>query len=458
MTDGDLSCHTGKGIPKMSLYTYLRERVSEHPDRTVRDKARILTFGELFQQAEEIGRTLTGRLYGILCRSDLDTARLLLACMATGKTAVPLSTRYGEAHVKRIQQAAGLSCILTEKGALTVGKPMTDEETLEGIRLILYTSGTTGIPKGAMLTDAGLLVNLLAVEGYFHIPGPIRIVRPLYHCAVLMGEFFLSLAKGVDIVFDGGEFHPVRLLDAIQTEKTAVLCATPTLFYQLCGAAIRRGRVLPLKSAAVSGECLTPGIAARMRQAMPETAIYHVYGLTEAGPRVSYLPPSLFDQIPDSVGVPLPCWEYTVVEGELLLRGESQMKGYYRSPEETERVLKNGWLHTGDVAEIDADGRLYIRSRRDDLIIRAGINIYPQEIENALRMESGIVDVMAFGKPDKTAGQRIYLKAVAPGLTKKDLWEICRKRLSPYQYPDDFELVETLPRNASGKLLRERSR
>ena len=134
------------------------------------------------------------------------------------------------------------------------------------------------------------------------------------------------------------------------------------------------------------------------------------------------------------------------------------MLGYYNNEKLTRSVLKDGWLCTGDTAVVNKNGFLKILGRKDDMIIRSGMNIYPQEIENALRMESGIVDVMVFGKPDKTAGQRIYLKAVAPGLTKKDLWEICRKRLSPYQYPDDFELVETLPRNASGKLLRERSR
>lgn len=99
--------------------------------------------------------------------------------------------------MEKIRRAAGLSCILTEQGPLTVGIPSPEEETLEGIRLILYTSGTTGVPKGAMLADDGLLVNLLAVEGYFDIRGQIRIARPLYHCAVLMGEFFLSLVKGV---------------------------------------------------------------------------------------------------------------------------------------------------------------------------------------------------------------------------------------------------------------------
>ena len=221
----------------MTLYTYLRERAREHPNRIVRDETRSMTFSKLFEEAEEIGRTLSGRLYGILCRSDLDTALLLLACLSAGKTAVPLSPRYGRAHVEKIRRAAGLSCILTEQGPLTVGIPSPEEETLEGIRLILYTSGTTGVPKGAMLADDGLLVNLLAVEGYFDIRGQIRIARPLYHCAVLMGEFFLSLVKGVDIVFDGGDFQPLRLLDAIEEDGTTVLCGTPTLFYLLCGAA-----------------------------------------------------------------------------------------------------------------------------------------------------------------------------------------------------------------------------
>ena len=116
----------------MTLYTYLRERAREHPNRIVRDETRSMTFSKLFEEAEEIGRTLSGRLYGILCRSDLDTALLLLACLSAGKTAVPLSPRYGRAHVEKIRRAAGLSCILTEQGPLTVGIPSPEEETLEG--------------------------------------------------------------------------------------------------------------------------------------------------------------------------------------------------------------------------------------------------------------------------------------------------------------------------------------
>lgn len=238
-----------------------------------------MTFSKLFEEAEEIGRTLSGRLYGILCRSDLDTALLLLACLSAGKTAVPLSPRYGRAHVEKIRRAAGLSCILTEQGPLTVGIPSPEEETLEGIRLILYTSGTTACPRGPCWPTTAAREPARG-GGVFRYPGPDPgSPGPLYHCAVLMGEFFLSLVKGVDIVFDGGDFQPLRLLDAIEEDGTTVLCGTPTLFYLLCGAARRRGRVLPLHSAAVSGECMTPSVAVRMREAMPETAIYHVYGL-----------------------------------------------------------------------------------------------------------------------------------------------------------------------------------
>ncbi len=439
------------------LYAYLRERMREHPARTVRDESRCITFADLFDEAERLGASLTGRLYGVLCRSDLDTARWILACLSAGKTAVPLSGRYGATHAETIRKAAGLSCILTETGPQCVGTPLSDEQALEDIRLILYTSGTTGVPKGAMLSDAGLLVNLQAIESYFRIAGRIRIARPLYHCAVLMGEFLLALASGVDIVFDNGAFQPLRLLETVQSEGITVLCGTPTLFYQLSRAAVRRGRILPLQAAAVSGECMTPSVAAQMRRAMPDTAIYHVYGLTEAGPRVSFLPPAQFDARPESVGHPLPCFLYRIEEGELLLKGGSLMKGYYRCPKDTARALAGGWLHTGDAAETDEDGFLYIRSRLDDLIIRAGLNIYPQEIENRLRQEEAIEDVMAYGVPDPVAGQRIHIRAVAPRLTRQIFWTLCQKRLPPYQFPDEFELVESLPRSASGKVLRNRS-
>lgn len=156
----------------------------------------------------------------------------------------------------------------------------------------------------------------------------------------------------------------------------------------------------------------------------------------------------------DEQGRDLPAGE----AGELLVSGPSLMKGYYRQPEQTARVLRDGWLHTGDIAVMDGEGMASIRSRRDNLIIRAGMNIYPQEIENALEQDERVREALAYGLPDGRGSRRIAVKVVMadPAATRSDFLDVCRRRLSPYQIPDTVEFVERLERNASGKLLRPR--
>ena len=130
------------------------------------------------------------------------------------------------------------------------------------------------------------------------------------------------------------------------------------------------------------------------------------------------------------------------------------MKGYYKAPDATRRVLRNGWLHTGDMADIDETGRITIRSRKDDMIIRAGMNVYPAEIENALKMDDRIKEALVYGVADQTT-QKIHCKLVADGLSKSELQILCRQVLAPYQFPDHVEFVDSLPRNASGKVIRK---
>lgn len=201
---------------------------------------------------------------------------------------------------------------------------------------------------------------------------------------------------------------------------------------------------------------MTTTVAEKVRTAMPDTRIYNVYGLTEASPRISYLPCEQFDRHPTSVGVPLRSVQARIVDGELLVRGLSIMKGYYRQPEATAKALDGGWLHTGDMVEADSNGYLYIHGRRDDMIIRGGMNIYPQEIENAVKQDGRIVDAMVWGTRDGRVGQKINIMALAPGIGENELLQICRERLPGYQLPDHAQLVSALPRNGSGKLLRPR--
>ena len=443
------------------LYEFLKERMLRHPNQVLSDGHSTVTYREALRFAERFAPSLMAPKYGILCDSELDIGFALLACFRAGATAIPLSMRYGQAHTDRIVRRIGLSHLITNEGGKLAVKqiavPLPEREDLSGIALILCTSGTTGYPKGAMLTGSGLVANLLDIERYFAIgdTDTILIPRPLYHCAVLVGEFLYSLCRGLNIRFYNGAFSPVRLLLEIQNCKTNVFCGTPTLFYHLCRMAERQKEPLPLKAVAASGECMTPEVASTMRKVMPGTDIYNVYGLTEAGPRVSALPPEMFDAFPLSVGLPLHNVEVQTQNGELLVRGPSVMKGYYNDPTLTEQVLAGGWLHTGDAAKIDNAGRITVRGRMDTMVIRAGMNIYPQEIEGALEADPRITEVLAYGVQEGVT-KKLCIKITAEGLDRAGVMAICRERLPAYEIPDVVEMVDALPRSASGKLLRPR--
>ncbi len=441
------------------LYNYLKGFMRENPDRTLSDETQRITFRELTDFAEKLGRDLSQEKYGILCRSDLNTAKALMACFAANKTAVPLSYRYGDAHAQKIIEHLHLSHIITDDNIRRIADPVPETEDLSDVALIMCTSGTTGNPKGAMITRQNLVTNLEDIASYFAIGNTdsILITRPLYHCAVLTGEFLISLIKGLDISFTTGAFSPAAWLDIAKQQKATVLCGTPTTLYHLSSLNLRKKEPVKLRVIAVSGECMPAVTAAHLREAFPQALVYHVYGLTEASPRVSYLPPEEFDLYPTSVGQPLPSVKARIVNGELEIYGKSIMKGYYNDPFATAAAFANGWLHTGDIARQDQDGRLYILSRKDNMIIRSGMNIYPQEIENALKQDPRIVEVLAFGVRESRIGEKIHIHVVSK-LTKPEVFSICKEKLPVFQLPDQIELVEELPKNASGKIIREKGR
>ena len=202
----------------------------------------------------------------------------------------------------------------------------------------------------------------------------------------------------------------------------------------------------------------------QLAEAFPGADIYHVYGLTEAGPRVSYLPPELFRKYPDCVGIPLRSVTLQIrrpdgrcagagEEGLLYVRGGSVMAGYYQEPEKTREVLREGWLCTGDMAVITDVGLLKIKGRQDNLIIKAGMNIYPQEIEEALKADPRVREALAYGY--RTAGgTHIGLKLAGDLASAEEAWELCLKRLPPFQRPVRIELVSELAKNGSGKVNR----
>lgn len=441
------------------LYKFLKSKMLQFSNQTISDGTRTITYKELLNEAENYASNLTENKYGILFDSDLDTAKALLACLYARKTAVMLSKKYGDLHTKRIIDAIGLSFIISDEGIQTVETITHEYEDLNDVAIIMCTSGTTGIPKGAMITHDNLITNLTDINAYFNINSSdhILIARPLYHCAVLTGEFLISLIKGLKITFVSEGFIPNRILGAAKDNKVTVLCGTPTLMYHLSKLNLKAKEPLKLRSMAISGECMTEEVAKVIRKAFCDTEIYNVYGLTEASPRVTYLPPQDFDKYPLSVGYPLNSLEAKICDNELLIKGDSVMKGYYSNKTATQKAKQDGWLHTGDIAEIDKDGRIYIKCRKDNMIIRAGMNIYPQEIENALKANSSVIDVMAYSLKDNIVSEKICIKVVTK-LSKPEIYNICKQVLSSYELPDVIDIVDEIPKNASGKVIRNVTR
>ena len=473
------------------LWQRLEQALLAYPDSRVEDEQGALTFEELRNRAKSLGAILARRIppggcCGVLCKSEKNAGLLLLALVCAGVTAVPLSVRYGKLHCQTILQKVRPCMLLSDDGEASewvdfnIPIVLLDELYTENwqissrndpnlwdVAAVMCTSGTTGEPKGILLTYANIRANLQDIEAYFDLnpDDRILILRPLYHAAVLTGEFLLALTKGASIRFVNGAFSPAGILSQIREGGITALCATPTLLSLLCKTAARRGGLPGLTSVVASGECMTQSVWEELSRSLTKARIYHVYGLTEASPRVAYQISSQSDA-PLSAGRPLLSVRLGILredktitssgQGELLVQGPNVMKGYLNDPAATSRALEGGWLHTGDLVRIDSRGRLFLLGRKDHLIIRAGMNIYPQEIENALLRSGAVREAMAYGGPGPEGRQQIVLRVVPneEDATPGGILAACRRTLPGYQIPDRIELVKTLPKNGSGKLIR----
>lgn len=440
-------------------------------ESTVSENDAVITYEELVIWAENYAKELIGKeCVAIMCDSEMAAAMSMLACFAADVTAVPISKRYGVNHYTRILKRLKPEWIITDYyGELKVIKIDGGDYKIPAKKpaLIMFTSGTTGVPKGAMIHEDNLIGNIKDIARYFKIDknDSILIARPLYHCAVLTGEYLISLIKGVNIRFYSGKFNPIILAGLIEKYEITVFCGTPTLMVTI-SAALKNKKMSRLKTVAISGECLGKASAKRIRNDLKHTDIYHVYGLTEACPRVCWLSPDLFDVMPDSVGIPLKSDKVKIIndagkladadeEGVLWVNGNIMM-GYYDDSETTHKVVRNGWLCTGDRASVDKGGYVRIKGRNDDLIIRAGMNIYPQEIEAALKNDERVKEVLAYPvqKKDVTL---IGIEIAGDFADEDEVRKMCREYLCDYQMPAVINIVKELKKNGSGKIIRKRN-
>lgn len=456
----------------MKLWNYLKDHMLDNPNQCICEKGASLSFEDLVIWAEGFAKRLHGiECCAILCSSEMAAAMSILACFAAEVTALPLSMRYGEAHCNKILNTINPDAIIMDTdGKITIYK-LKDSQYItpnESPALIMCTSGTTGKPKGAMLSEKNIMTNVSDIVDYFAINNTdtILIARPLYHCAVLTGEFLVAIVKGTNIRFYSEQFNPAKMLELIKKYKITAFCGTPTLLSVM--ARFNRGYAAQtLKHICISGECMGDEVGRKIFAAFPKCNVYHIYGLTEACPRVSYLPPEAFKYHPGCVGIPLKSVSVKILnqsgkicrkneEGILYVKGDNVMLGYYCEPELTRKILKDGWLCTGDIALINDAGFLKIKGRNDDLIIRSGMNVYPAEIEGILKQDKRVEEVLIYGFRDCISTQ-IGMKIAGDFSSIEEIKQMCLKLLPSFQVPHIIELMDELPKNGSGKVIRRAS-
>lgn len=457
----------------MKLWKYLCENIKKNPSQTLNEGNATITYEDLIIFAESFSQHLKGEICcAVYCQSELAAAMSIVSCFAAGVTAVPVSSRYGDKYCKKIIDSIDPTCVITDfDGELKVYHINDSKFTAQKIKpaLIMCTSGTTGIPKGAMLSDDNIITNVEDIARYLRMDktDTILISRPMYHCAVLTGEFLCALVKGSKIEFTSERFDPLRILKLICKKKITVFGGTPTLLSMLARFA-RSREDITLKHIIISGECMSAEVGLNISNIFGEANIYHVYGLTEASPRVSYMPPEFFREAPDRVGIPLASVKIKIVDedgnivdagqrGILYVKGDNIMMGYYNAPELTQEVLSEGWLCTKDIASVDENGWLKIHGRSDDLIIRAGMNIYPQEIEAEMKKDPRTKEVLVYNACKEKPGVRLGMDICGDFRDKNEVHELCMKVLPPYQIPTVINLLDALEKNNSGKIIRRKN-
>jgi long-chain acyl-CoA synthetase len=351
--------------------------------------------------------------------------------------------------------------------------PRVEIDPVEDVAVLQYTGGTTGTPKGAMLTHANLFAATVQCDlwsRYFVERGNERflMVIPFFHVyGMVVGAVFGMWCGAMQILIP--KFDVNLLLEAIRRYEPTYFPGVPTLFISLLNHPSASSARLDRIRRFNSGSAPLPIEVLEQFEQMSGAVLYEGYGMTETA-ALAITTPTLSRRKPGSIGLPVTGTECKIVDlktgekelptgeaGELCLRGPQVMKGYWNRPEETASTMRDGWLYTGDVARMDEDGYFTIVQRKKDMIIVSGFNVYPTEIEDVLFTHPGVNEVAVIGVPCAYRGEAVkafVIRNAEVAAAAEELIEYCRARLARYKVPSFVEFVERLPKSAIGKVLR----
>ncbi len=504
----------------MLLHDFLDYQAREHPERTFSEQGeRKLSYGAAQALSNRLARALLragvgrGDRFAYLARNNLEYVVFFFAASRIGAVPVPLNYRLAPAEIAYIvaDAAARLVVARGEYVGLVEGiredlpeartfvaqdapapagwlafeefagaEPDTSPEARVGPDddlYQMYTSGTTGRPKGAVLTQRAVISQFtqqfVSVEVQHR--DRVLVVAPLYHAAAAVTALGTCLGGGTLVIHE--DFSPADVVRALSEERIARTTLVPAMI-QACLAFVPDVADRSYDDLRLIVYGASPIAAETLRRAMEvfRCDFAQGYGMTETTAQLTLLTPedhrrALRDR-PElllSAGRPLPATEIRIVDeegrepppgeiGEVVARGPQLMRGYWKLPEATEEAFRGGWLHTGDAGRLDAEGYLTLEDRIKDMIVSGGENVYPREVENVLFEHPAVADVAVIGVPDERWGETVKaIVVLRPGAsaTEEELIEFCRGRLAGYKRPRSVDFVDALPRNPSGKVLKK---
>jgi long-chain acyl-CoA synthetase len=365
-------------------------------------------------------------------------------------------------------EQAGTDCILVKPGEFEqlVGESpaVTDvaDCSADDTAVILYTSGTTGKPKGAELTHANLRRNVEIAAGLFDLGADAVTLGalPLFHS--------FGQTCGLNATISGGglltlipRFDPVKALEIIQRDKVTVFEGVPTMYAAILNVPNAGDYDTSSLKICVSGGAALPVEVLRGFEEKFNCKVLEGYGLSETSPVASFNHPDR-ERKPGSIGTPIDGVEMKLADesngvGEIAIRGHNVMKGYWRNPEATKEVMRDGWFHTGDMAQVDEDGYYFIVDRKKDMIIRGGYNVYPREVEEVLYEHPAVREAAVVGVPHSELGEEIGAAIALKEGAKADAEELqafVKEQVAAYKYPRRIWFVDELPKGPTGKILK----
>lgn len=353
--------------------------------------------------------------------------------------------------------------------------PVENVPALDDLGALIYTGGTTGVSKGVMLSHANISFNTQQFRNWYPAfkdgEESMLAIFPFFHAAGWTGLQNTCIYAGwADILVPRPE--PDRIMDLLEKFKPTIFPGVSTIYVALLNNERFHKMDLSFVKAYLTGSAPMSVETIRKLKALRDVPMVNVYGLTEITPMGTATPWG-GDEKPGTVGIPFPNTDVKIVDlatgtelkpgesGEICFKGPQVMMGYYKKPEETDLVIKDGWLKTGDVGFMDADGYITIVDRTKDIIVASGFNVYPKEIDELLMTHPKVLEVCTIGVSDAYRGETVKAFIVTkPGqtMTQEDVQAFCRETLAAYKVPKLVEFMDTLPKSAVGKILRRELR